>query len=181
MPISNEIQIISISDKIQIISIICTSVLSIIAIIISVLTLLQNNKMIFESNKPYISIFTKAISFTSPHIYLVLKNFGTSGATILNIEYDEVLDTYFKRKPFEHMQNIFIAPNQSFMYPLSKAEDICQPIHFKIKYKYLNKIYCEDHTVSFDHYNDICYLKVHNSNDIKELSEVLQEMTIQNL
>lgn len=81
MPISNEIQIISISDKIQIISIICTS----------------------------------------PHIYLVLKNFGTSGATILNIEYDEVLDTYFKRKPFEHMQNIFIAPNQSFMYPLSKA------------------------------------------------------------
>lgn len=181
MPISNEIQIISISDKIQIISIICTSVLSIIAIIISVLTLLQNNKMIFESNKPYISIFAKAISFTSPRIYLVLKNFGTSGATILDIEYDEVLDSYFKKKPFEHMKNIFIAPNQSFMYPLSKAEDLCKPIHFKIKYKYLNKTYIENHLVNFDHYNDICYLKVHDSKDIKELSEVLQEMTIQNL
>lgn len=47
----------SCSDVIEIISIICSSILSIVAIVISVLTLVQNNKMIFESNKPNIVIF----------------------------------------------------------------------------------------------------------------------------
>lgn len=171
----------SISDKIQIISIICTSVLSTIAIIISVLTLLQNNKMIFENNKPYITIFSKVINFTSPHTYLILKNFGLSGATILSVTYDEILNTYFKRKPFEHMRNIFIAPNQSYIYPLDFDENIDKSINFKIKYQYLNKIYTETHIVNFIHYKDICFIKTHTSKDLEELSEILQEMTIQEL
>lgn len=53
---------ISASDIIEIISIICSSILSIVAIIISVLTLVQNNKMIFESNKPNITIFSKILT-----------------------------------------------------------------------------------------------------------------------
>lgn len=172
---------------IDILSIIITSLLSIIAIIISVITLIQNNKMIFESSKPNITIFSKVINFTSPQTYLILKNFGTSGATILNIEYDSEIDGLFSKKPFINLQNVYIAPNQSFLYPLSLSKTkeyiLDKTLKFKINYKYLNKTYSENCNVAFNIYKDICYLKTHTSKniDFKELSEVLQEMTIQNL
>lgn len=170
----------SCSDVIQIISIVCTSLLSIVAIIISILTLIQNNKMIFESSKPSISIFSKVVSFTSPYSFIVLKNFGSSGATILSIEYDDVLNTYLKRKPFEHMKNVFIAPNQSYVYPLEPHKEPDTIINFKITYKYLGKTYTENCAVNFEQFKDVCYVKVHSSKDIQELSDILQEMTFQN-
>lgn len=171
----------SISDKIEIVSIICSSILSIVAIIISTITLLQNNKMIFESNKPNIVIFSKVISFTTPYSYLILKNFGNSGATILNIQYNKNLKSFFDRVPFKNIENTFIAPNQSFVYPLLPSIELDETINFTINYKYLNKEYSENCTVTFEHYKDIAYTKVHSSKDLKELSDVLQEMTIQDI
>ncbi len=180
----NEI-VLSISDIIEIISIICNSFLSIIAITISVITLIQNNKMIFESNKPYITIFSKIVDFSSPKTYLILKNFGTSGATILSIESSEKILSPLSKSPFTNLNNFYIAPGQSFLYPLlAKQTELYDKIfNFKITYKYLNKIYTETCNISFNNYKDICYIKSHTSSnkDIKELSEVLQEMTIQNL
>ena len=175
----------SISDIIQIISIVCSSILSIVAIIISVLTLWQNNKMIFESNKPNITIFSKVLNFTSPYPYLILKNFGVSGATILNIEYDKTLKNYLNREPFENMKNVFISPNQSLVYSLNHENfDYSKVFHFKITYKYLNKTYTEECQVSFNQFLDIAYVKNHlhnSSDDIKELSEIFQEMVIQDI
>lgn len=171
----------SISDIIEIVSIICSSILSVVAIIVSVLTLIQNNKMIFESNKPNIVIFSKVINFTSPYSYLILKNFGNSGASIINIEYDKDLKSFFDKIPFKNLENTFIAPNQSFVYPLLPKIDLNETITFTINYKYLNKKYSENCTVSFEHYKDIAYTKVHSSKDIKELSSVLQEMVIQDI
>lgn len=171
----------SVSDKIEIVSIICSSILSIVAIVISVLTLVQNNKMIFESNKPNIVIFSKVISFTTPYSYLILKNFGNSGATILNIQYDKNLKSSFDRIPFKNIENTFIAPNQSFVYPLLPDIKLDETINFTINYKYLNKEYSEICTVTFEHYKDITYTKIHSSKDIKELSDVLQEMIIQDI
>lgn len=171
----------SISDIIEIVSIICSSILSVVAITVSVLTLIQNNKMIFESNKPNIVIFSKVINFTSPYSYLILKNFGNSGASIINIEYDKDLKSFFDKIPFKNLENTFIAPNQSFVYPLLPKIDLNETITFTINYKYLNKKYSENCTVSFEHYKDIAYTKVHSSKDIKELSSVLQEMVIQDI
>lgn len=171
----------SVSDKIEIASIICSSILSIVAIVISVVTLVQNNKMIFESNKPNIVIFSKVISFTTPYSYLILKNFGNSGATILNIQYDKDLKSFFDRVPFKNIENTFIAPNQSFAYPLLPSTKLDETINFTINYKYLNKEYSENCTVTFEHYKDITYTKIHSSKDIKELSDVLQEMIIQDV
>ncbi len=175
----------SISDIIQIISIICTSILSIVAIIISIITLLQNHKIIFESNKPSISIFSKVINFTSTNTYLVLKNFGISGATILNIECDTKISSYFSKIPFANLKNVYIAPNQSFLYPLPNTdkENLDKSFNFKITYKYLNKTYSENCNVAFNIYKDIAYIKTHisSSKDFKELSEILQEMTLQNI
>lgn len=175
----------TVSDWIEIFSIICSSILSIVAIVISVLTLVQNNKMIFESNKPNITIFSKVLSFTSPYPFLVLKNFGVSGATILNIEYDGDLKNYLEREPFKNMKNVFIAPNQTFVYSLNHKDfDYEKTFNFKISYKYLDKTYTEEHQVSFNQYLDIAYTKIHFKNskiDTKELSDVLQEMIIQDI
>lgn len=169
------------SDCLQLVSIICSSILSVIAIIVSVLALKQNNKMIFESNKPYISIFSKAISCQSTILYLVLKNFGKSGAIILNIDYDKNFDKNFDIPPFKNMENIFIAPNQSFAFPLDYNNNIDTIFNVQITYKYLNKIYIENHRVNFSHYLNIGFVKTHGSKDLKEISDILQEMIIQNI
>lgn len=175
----------SYSDIIEIISIVCSSILSIVAIVISVLTLVQNNKMIFESNKPNITIFSKILNFTSPYPFLVLKNFGVSGATIVNIEYDEDLKNYLEREPFKNMKNVFIAPDQTFVYSLKhEGFDYDKIFNFKLIYKYLNKTYTENFQVCFKQYLDIAYTKNHLGNcssDAKELSDVLQEMIVQDI
>ena len=141
--------------------------------------------MIFESNKPNITIFSKVLYFTSPYPYLVLKNFGVSGATVLNIECDKELKNYLEREPFKNMKNVFIAPNQTFVYSLNYENfDYDKIFNFKITYKYLNKTYTEKHQVSFKQYLDIAYTKNHFrdcSNDTKELSNVFQEMIIQDI
>lgn len=168
-----------ISDLLQLISIISSSILSIIAIVISVLTLKQNNKIIFESNRPYLSVFTKAINFTSPTVCLVLKNFGNSGAKILNIEYDKNLEKFSRRPPFKNMKNVFIAPNQSFIYPLDVKHFLNEVINIKINYQYLNKIYTEIFCINFLHYTDIEFQKQHSTKDLEELSNVLQEYVYQ--
>ena len=169
------------TSKIELFSTIASLFTSIVAIVISILTLVQNNKIIFESSKPSINIFSKVVSFTSPYSFIILKNFGASGATIENIEYDDVLNTYFEKKPFEHMKNVFIAPNQSYIYPLEPHKEPDTIINFKITYKYLNKTYTENCAVNFEQFKDVCYVKVHSSKDMKELSDILQEMTFQNL
>lgn len=171
----------STSEIIQIISIVCTSTLSIIAIIISVLTLIQNNKMIFESNKPYISVFTKAISFTSPTICLILKNFGNSGAKILSVTYDAPLENLASRPPFKNMKNVFIAPNQSFVYPLNIKNFLNEVINIKVNYQYLNKDYSETFLINFSHHTDMAFEKHHDTRDLEEISNVLQESVYQKI
>lgn len=164
---------------VDIVSIIVTSLLSIIAIIISVLTLKQNNKIIFENNKPYLSVFTRSISFTSPTICLVLKNFGNSGAKIINIDYDKKLEKLSRRPPFKNMKNVFIAPNQSFVYPLNVKDFLDEVINITVNYQYLNKTYTETFCINFLHYTDIEFQKQHSSKNLEELSNVLQEYVYQ--
>lgn len=164
---------------IDIASIIVTSLLSTIAIVISVLTLKQNNKIVFESNRPYLAVFTKAVSFASPTICLVLKNFGNSGAKIINIDYDKQLEKLSKRPAFKNMKNVFIAPNQSFVYPLDVKNFNDDVINIKINYQYLNKTYAETYCINFSHYVDMGFEKQHSTKDLAELSNVLQESVYQ--
>ena len=70
------------SDVIQLIGILASLITSVIAIIISVLTLKQNSKMIDETSRPYVAIYAKTTNFQSPQYYLVINNFGQTGATI---------------------------------------------------------------------------------------------------
>lgn len=83
------------------------------------------------------------------------------------------------------MKNVFIAPNQTFVYSLNHENfNYDKVFNFKITYKYLGKTYTEEHQVTFNQYLDIAYTKIHFKNskiDTKELSDVLQEMIIQDI
>ena len=71
-----EVNLMTTSDWIEIFGILASLITSIIAIIISVKTLQQNNKMIEESTRPYIVVCGKVINCQDPTFYLVIKNYG---------------------------------------------------------------------------------------------------------
>lgn len=132
----------SVENWINIISIVVSTTISIASIFIAIKTLKITSKSIYDSNKPYITVFIERINVVStPNFYLVIKNFGKTGAKILEINFDSKFDKnlYFDKEPFKYLQNTFIAPNQSFTYALeNKKSDfscIC-----KIIYEYNNEI-----------------------------------------
>ena len=61
---------------INIILCVLSFILAVISVVTVVITLRQNNKMIEESTRPVISIYTDEINAGNPLFYLVVKNFG---------------------------------------------------------------------------------------------------------
>lgn len=122
------------SDKIQIISIVSTTMISIISVIISVLTLRQTNKITKEANRPYLAIYQETIQVTSTLIsFLVVKNFGTTGAVIDSISYEPDFTQKYNSRPFLNLTNHFIAPNQSLTTACEFLKPY-KPVTFTVKY-----------------------------------------------
>ena len=61
------------SDIIQLLGILLSTIISTLAVIISVVTLRQNHQMVEESTRPYIIVYTAATNFQSPMYYLSSK------------------------------------------------------------------------------------------------------------
>lgn len=60
---------------------------SIIAVIISLVSLLYTNKIQRDSKKPYIVAYLNKFKVSNMDlIFLVIKNFGKTGATILSVK-----------------------------------------------------------------------------------------------
>ena len=76
------------SDIIQLLGILLSTIISTIAVIISVVTLRQNHQMVEESTRPYIVVYTAATDFQSPMYYLLIKNLGQTGARITSFSCD---------------------------------------------------------------------------------------------
>lgn len=121
------------SDWIQLIGIILSLLVSVIAVIISVCTLKQNSKMIEESTRPIVVIYNDFTSAHSPIQYLIIRNFGNSAATItqLNLEYEG--NPQYSRSLFAHMNGQIIAPGQSYSTAF-KFEDSSVVINATITY-----------------------------------------------
>ena len=68
------------SDWVQISGIILSTTVGFIAILISIFTLRQSNKMIEESSRPIVSVYTNTFNPGMPMFYLVVKNYGQSSA-----------------------------------------------------------------------------------------------------
>lgn len=138
------------SDVIQLISIIVSAVLTIVSLIISVLALKQSQKSIklteqsvLETNRPYLAIYKETIFVSNnKHEYLILKNFGNTGATIESFHSNpQLIRKIDKKQIFEHLSGSFIAPGQSIstMYSINgdRFDDISE---HSITIKYSDQI-----------------------------------------
>ena len=171
-----------ISDIIEIVGIVVSTIVSIIAIYISIKTLQQNNKMIEESTRPYVIVCAKTANFQEPRFYLIIKNYGSTGAIITKFVCDHDLANYSYSKehvPFKNISGTFIAPGQSFMTNLKPQnlfnEDIT--LHFQIEYKTEFKTYFENIDIALKPFKDLLQTRAAtNGKELKIISYTLQDL-----
>lgn len=173
------------SDWLQFWGIISSLTVSIIAIVISLVTMRQNSKMIEESSRPVIGIYGQSINSGSPAFYLVVKNFGNSLATITKFETDfDFTDCYefdTNRNFITEFVNTSIAPGQSRICRLD-YQKINRPVTFDIEYRSSTKTYSE--TMNIDIKSGVALLTGKNctkGNELHSISYTLQEMLQKNL
>lgn len=175
----------SVSDIIQIVAIISSLVTSVIAIIISIITVRQNSKMIEESTRASISAYGASINPGSPMFYLVVRNFGSSTATITKFKSDFDFTNCYRfqtsKNYIEELNNSTIAPGQSRICLLD-YQKINRPITFEIEYLSAGKKYSEKQTVDLKSGVDMVTSKnATQDKELRTISYTLQEMLQHNL
>lgn len=177
----------STSDKIALATVIVTALVGIIAAIISVLSLRQNSKMIENSTRPYITVYSGVTSFQNSVFYFIVKNFGVSSAVITNFSSDVDLGNYPYppgSTPFAHIEGATIHPVQSFKASVDIVRLIkdCSEVTFDLTYRCGKKTYSEH--ISIDLYLLTDSPSLHASTrdaELRVISFALQDMIIRNL
>ena len=148
-------------EWIEIILAVSSFVCAVVSIIIVIITIRQNNKILEESSRPIIAIYsTRTHNGNSPVGYLVIKNCGHSAAVIEQFNYDHELtlayvtenvdaidDEYLRIDWLKKLKGDVIAPGQleACFMDFSKLE---HPITFEIKYKSgAGKTYHEEYKI----------------------------------
>lgn len=121
-------------------------VLALISVLTVILTIRQNNRMIEESTRPVLAIYTTQINPGSPDLYFVVRNFGHTPAVITSFNADcdfKMLCKGFrylseeekaKREPINNMRGAIFAPGQSRI-ALLNFENCPQNVSFQLSYK----------------------------------------------
>lgn len=170
------------SDIIQLLGILLSTIISTIAVIISVVTLRQNHQMVEESTRSYIVVYTAATNFQSPMYYLVIKNFGQTGARITSFscDFDLAKCSYSpKYIPFEHIKDTFIAPNQSFVCNVNPREifEDPKPITISIAYEANKRTYTDSFVLNIKADSDLIHSRAASKDkELKIISYTLQDM-----
>lgn len=177
-----ELHSLTTTDIIEMSSIAASLITSIAAIIISIKTLSQNNKMIEGTTRPYVAIYSRTTNFQSPAYYLVLKNFGQSSAVITSIKCDYNFSqcTYnAKPNPFERFNNTFISPGQSYVCSINVLTFFKNPVdlHFSVSYKTDCKEYNDAFTITPN--ADVDLVQTRAATEGKELRNI--SYTLQDL
>jgi hypothetical protein len=144
-----------ISDWINVSLCILSFILAAISVVTVVITLRQNNKMIQNSTRPYIVAFAQITNFQEPTFYLVIKNFGVSGATIEKMECSIELNQVSYRDemtPFNHIEGTFLAPGQSItssLYSKKFKEHDIKDFNVTLHYSDGIKNYVQDCLINY--------------------------------
>ena len=144
---------------------IITAGTAIFSIIIAILTLRSNEKMIEASTRPYVVVYSSITNYSFPHYRIVIKNFGSSAALINNFYYENVTGFIYdseNRNPFEKLNGLTLAPNQSLIVNLDPNKIKLIPEYVNVEFKF--KINYESPTGKkyFETYND----RIFNKKDI---------------
>lgn len=171
------------NDLIQIIGIIVSTITSVTAILISTKTLKQNSKMIEESSRPYLTVYANFTQLNKPMVYLVMKNFGNSSATITKFNCDTNLKDFSYPTniiPFGEICGYTLSPGQKLVYPISicdKTKTRIPNITINLSYKNLTKEYSEKIYIKFEPFLNEVPIRFNNTkNQERIISYTLQDI-----
>ena len=187
-------------EILEIFNIIVSALLGIISIGIAFVAIRQSNKSIKlteesieGANRPYIAAYLTSIQATSTILeYVVIKNFGQTGATINSIkvipEYKYEKQDLNNGNPFKNLDNHFIAPGQSLTFFVGGSGNDYTSVPnriIRINYKTSNKNYNEDFCFNEEALTSaMLHAKTTPNNASKDtqiLTQVAQEMIRQKL
>ncbi|RND64335.1 hypothetical protein [Lacticaseibacillus paracasei] len=153
-------------NKYELFSSVVQALTSIVAVVLSTIALIRSSKSERDANKPYTVSFLKVVrSSQTTIIYLMIKNFGRTGATILSVKADPAIDSgqlKFENNPFELFSNQLIAPDQTYAAVISvkNSEIELKTRKFSLSITYLDEfgkketkdfLLNADVATSFDH------------------------------
>lgn len=178
----------------QIVSNVVLSVLSFllaaIAVVVSMLTLKQNNRMIESSTRPYIGITGEYVNYGVSQYKVFLKNYGNSAAYIESMTFGIDLQGYLpgrpERIPFDGILGVSILPGQTIACLLdgeaircSNMEDISVSVVYKSSEE---KQYRDNFIVPIELYQSVTSGRVLNNADpIKTIAFTLQAIADKSL
>lgn len=173
------------SDTINIISIIASTSVSIIAIYYShkaVKTASEANKLTAEiteeANRPVIVAYLDTIEINDFHKYLVIKNFGNTSATILDLKFSKDVDTLGFN--MSSLIGYTMAPSQKFMHILDN--DLKDTIAVNIIYKnQTGKTYDEEYLVKTDATSKLLWIGSSDTHKTRKLLKNTAEAIIKSL
>lgn len=133
-------------NKIQVISIISTSLISIISVGIALSSIIQSSRITKEANRPYLVFTHNFIQITDGRThYIVLKNYGKTVAKIKSISTSREVDFCCGLNPFTNLINSTVSPGQSYTTAvLFKSKE---PITFEIEYSFARSNYIDSFTI----------------------------------
>lgn len=129
--------------------------------------------MIKNSTRPYVVAYKNITYFQNTNYYIILKNFGQTGAVIEKFQCNIDLQNYSHLdgdRIFEHIEGTFIAPQQSVMACVDTVKlfkDGIDIIEFTITYSDGINKYNEKYKINF--LADTDTAKSRASTDGKEL------------
>lgn len=176
----------SIETLVNMILCILSFILAAISVVTVAVTLRQNNRMIEESTRPYISVYTDEINTGNPLFYLIIKNFGKSPAYITKFESDFDFRGCYKiptdKDYLGNLKNAVFAPGQSRICMLDYAK-IGKEITFTLEYHSgAKKKYSEKFTIDLKAGVSMPYGKAATEGkELRTISYTLQEMLQKNL
>lgn len=130
-----------ISDWINVALCILSFLLAVISVITVVITLRQNQRMIENATRPYVTLYGVFTAYDVSIFYLVLRNFGQSSATIkdisCNLDLSKLTFTDFFSTPFSKITGFRLAPGRSIRVPIQHIplNNADLPLSFVIKYE----------------------------------------------
>lgn len=149
---------------------------------VAVKTLKQNQKMIEDSTRPYITVYSDITFFQQSMFYIIIKNFGNSGAIITEFRTDKDLQELMpkgRQNPFAHMKGAVLAPGQCYRTAVSMpdAKTRLDKVTFHIKYKSSTHEYVEKVPLKIEASNDQLYVRASTEGqELKIISYALQDL-----
>ena len=173
----------TLSDKINVSLCILSFLLAAISVITVVITLRQNHKMIENSTRPYVIVTGQKTNFQEPMFYVVLKNYGTSGAKIIQLSFDIDIAAYSlipEIEPFGYVKGMFIAPGQIVSSVFDKKkfnENKIDTFNATITYSDGIHEYKETYPISYKGLShNVSYKAATKGEELRIISYALQEL-----